>query len=171
MKKYALICATLVALVWTTVAAATAPPQLTGSMSFVGSTFAVGDPITDGGSSYVGLENDRSGNCTGDSGTWILNGGTPLPVLCAHWVQHSRGFLAGSPKMRFTFQSPGGLYFVIRITDNTATDAGQDSYATGLTSSLQDAKNWVNTGAIGSGHSFSDWSLVTVTDGDFVVTP
>ena len=69
MKKYVAICGTLAALAWVGVAAATtAQGKLTGSAAITVGEFTVTTTIVDGGTSYVGLENDKSGNCSGDSG-------------------------------------------------------------------------------------------------------
>ena len=93
--------------------------------------------VTDGGTSYVGPENDRSGNCDGDSGTVTL-GVTTESVLCAHFVASSRGLNTGSPKMRFAIQNTGtDFYAVFRITDNGAST---DTVAVGSTDSLAAAE-------------------------------
>ena len=100
-------------------AADTAQGKLTGSGTIApgGPTFDVHpqDPVIDGGTSYVGLENDKSGNCNGDSGTMLIRGDV-FPVACAHYVASSRD--NGHPKMRFAFQGFGDDYQGVRITDN-----------------------------------------------------
>ena len=74
--------------------------------------------MIDGGTTFVGLENDKSGNCAGDSGQ-VLLGTTLTNVVCAHYVASSGCCTTGSPKMRFAVQNPQtGALFVFRITDN-----------------------------------------------------
>ena len=87
MKKYVAICATLTALAWVGVAAAaTSQGTLSGSATITPNgtntfTFGIGTPVIDGGTSYVGLENDLSGNCDGDSGTVDVGGFTASIVF------------------------------------------------------------------------------------------
>jgi hypothetical protein len=149
--------------------AATPQGKLTGSATFVISPVAVVNPVVDGGTDplYIGKENDKSGNCNGDSGTFTDLGGTH-DVLCVHFVASSGCCNAGSPKMRFAYQNPSGSYEVIRITDNGAST---DTVAFGNVNSLATAVSWVNKGAIGSGQGFSAWQFVDITRGDFTVTP
>jgi hypothetical protein len=152
--------------------AAADPPQgkLTGSAHVNGGTFAITTTVTDGGTSYVGLENDLSGNCNGDSGTVIFSA-TTFSVVCAHFVLHSGCCLAGSPKMRFAINvgtPPAVPYRVFRITDNGAST---DTEAVAFADSLATAQSMVNTGVVGSGYTFSAWTFGTVTSGDYTVTP
>ena len=71
---------------------------LTGGAKLDGSfRFVVTGPVRDGGTAYVGVENDQSGNCDGDSGT-VMVAGTKYDVVCAHFVAHSGDFNTGSPK-------------------------------------------------------------------------
>jgi hypothetical protein len=166
MKKYVAICATLAALAWVGVAAAATPQgKLTGSATIAGtSTFAIRSAVIDGGMSYVGLENDRSGKCHGDDGTVAL-GRFTYNVFCAHFVASSGCCNMGSPKMRFAFQVSQISYRVVRITDNGDST---DTWAIGLASSFADARAWVNTGAIGSGNA-GGWTFLTVA-GNYTVT-
>ena len=167
MKKYVAICAALAALAWVGAAFADTPQgKLTGSatLAFTG-PFAIGSAVIDGGTSYVGAENDLSGNCTGDSGTVVVNGFT-FNVVCAHFVASSKCCNAGSPKMRFAFQSVFGPFVVVRMTDNGLTG---DTFAFGGTDTLADAQAWVNRGARGSGSLFG-WLWETVTSGDWTIT-
>src|SRR5262245_54660795 len=167
MKKYAAICATLAALAWVGVAAADTPQgKLTGSATLTGGQqFAITSPVIDGGTSYVGVENDLSGNCTGDSGT-VTELGIARTVVCAHYVAASHCCNEGSPKMRFAVQI-GFFYQIIRITDNGAST---DTFAAGTTTttSLADAQTWVNKGARGS--NVGGWTFFPITSGDYTIT-
>ena len=114
-KKPVATCATLAVLVWVGVAAAATPQgKLTGTGTFVGlrASLAITTTITDGGENAVGLENDRSGNCTGDSGQ-VFFVGLSFPVFCAHYVAHSRD--GSGPKMRFAFPTGVGFYSIWRF--------------------------------------------------------
>jgi hypothetical protein len=153
-------------------AAATPEGHLTGSATVSGSSFAIGTTVVDGGTSYVGLGNDLSGNCDGDSGT-LIEAGTTYTVVCAHFVLHSGCCSAGSPKMRFAYGpviTVGGapFYRVVRITDNGAST---DTFALGITlHPLADARAWVNKGLAGSGIAPLPWTFFDVTSGGFTVT-
>jgi hypothetical protein len=169
MKKYMAICVTLVALAWGGVAAAATPQgKLTGSGTYDGFDLVVVTTVIDGGTSYVGLENDRSGNCSGDAGLMVFNNFAQFGVLCAHYVAQSRD--GNGPKMRVaTIGQFPGQWIVWRFTDGSGV--GQpDKIATGTTSSFEEAVRWVNTGAIGSGHLSSSWSFATVT-GNYSIIP
>ena len=160
MKKSVAICSAVVALAWVGVAAAATPQgKLTGTGNFNGlrATLAITTTITDGGENAVGLENDRSGNCTGDSGQ-VSFVGLSFSVFCAHYVAHSRD--GSGPKMRFAFPAGVGFYSIWRISDGGAQP---DKAAVGTATSLAEALAWVNTGAIGSGHPFSTWNFQPVT--------
>ena len=123
MRKLALLAVCVGAFLAAPSIAAAATPQgkLTGSGTIdpggLPLTFDVHpqDPVIDGGTSYVGLENDKSGDCNGDSGTMLIRGDV-FPVACAHYVASSRD--NGHPKMRFAFQGFGDDYQAVRITDN-----------------------------------------------------
>jgi hypothetical protein len=164
MKKYVAICVTLAALVWAGVAAAaTAQGKLTGSATVFGSPFTISTAVIDGGTSYVGLENDKSGNCDGDSG--VMTAGQPATVVCAHYVASSGCCNTGSPKMRFATQAFVG-YAVYRITDNGASP---DTFAFGNVDTFEQARAWVNTGARGAG--FPDgWLFAPSLVGDYTIT-
>jgi len=170
MKKYVAICATLVALVWVGVAAATVGPQgkLTGSASVNGLAVSITTTITDGGMNFVGLENDKSGNCDGDSGV-ITIGRTAMNVPCAHYVASSRD--GAGAKMRFAYQQGSG-YIPARITDSASGDTFKiDLPAAEVT--LAQAQAWVNLGLVGSGSSPTfAWQLLTpMTSSTFSITP
>ncbi len=148
-------------------AADTAQGKLTGSGTIApgGPTFDVHpqDPVIDGGTSYVGLENDKSGNCNGDSGTMLIRGDV-FPVACAHYVASSRD--NGHPKMRFAFQGFGDDYQGVRITDNGQsgdTVAFSPAFLT-----FAQARAWVNKGAIGG--AGGSWVFQTLTSADYTVT-
>ena len=128
MTKYVALCGIVSALVWAGVAAAATPQgQLTGTAAFGCCTIpgiSVTTTVIDGGTSSVGLENDRSGNCAGDSG--VVQGPGPggsdisHTIRCAHYVASSRD--GSGPKMRFayTFFEPAGNFYsvvVYRISD------------------------------------------------------
>lgn len=164
MRKVALLGLLAAAFAVPSLAAAATPQgKLTGSAQLggpAGPVFAITDPVIDGGSTFVGLENDRSGNCDGDSGTVSL-GGTLYDVVCAHYVASSR-CCPGIPKMRLAFDFGLGGFALVRITDNPLGDAWADAGVF----TFAEAQAWVNKGAIGGGGgSWSD----TVMDGDFTV--
>ena len=147
--------------------AAAAIPQ--GALSGVGlltsggTNFQLGATVSDGGTSYVGLQNDRSGNCDGDSGTVVINQAVFFNVVCAHFISSSGCCSPGKPKMRFAYGS-GPTYNVVRITDNGIPNAaGQspDTVAVGFANSLTQAIAWVNTGAVGSGNPLG-WTFPTL---------
>ena len=160
MKKYVAICATLAALVWVGVAAADTPQgKLTSSAA---SGPAVTTPIIDGGTSFVGKENDRSGNCLGDSGVVEVNG-ISHTVLCAHYVAASRD--NSGPKMRFTYQDvvlTTTYYPVWRISDGGQIDTvGTNNFTV---FDLGTAESIVNQGLQGSGFNPPfGWSFVSGT--------
>jgi hypothetical protein len=164
MKKYVAICATLAALAWVGVAAADTPQgKLTGSAPVIGlGTVAITTPILDGGTSYVGRENDKSGNCTGDSGAVTL-GGVEETIVCAHFVASSRD--GSGPKMRFAALDPesnGDCYFVFRISDGGSTDKfGVNLGAICDPGALALAEAIVNEGFIG-GSGVNDWVISTL---------
>jgi hypothetical protein len=163
MKKAVAICATLVALAWVGVAAAATPQgKLTGSATVFGGTFTISTAVIDGGTSYVGLANDKSGNCDGDSGSVIA--GTTVTVVCAHYVASSGCCNTGSPKMRFAVPNAAGGYSIVRITDNGASP---DTFAFGVTDTFEQARAWVNKGARGGGGGA--WAFGGVT-GDYTIT-
>jgi hypothetical protein len=169
MKKYVAICATLAALGWVGVAAAIPPqPQgkLTGSATLANTaTLAITSPVIDGGTSYVGAENDRSGNCDADSGTVTVNGTTALNVVCAHYVTSSGCCNAGSPKMRFAYLISFNFYGIVRITDNGAST---DTVAFSSVIGEANAEACVNRGARGGG--CAGWVFYTITSGDYTIT-
>jgi hypothetical protein len=167
MKKYVAICATLVALAWVGVAAAATPQgKLTGSASY-GVNLTIVTPIIDGGTSYVGLENDKSGNCDGDTGSVML-GSTTYSILCAHFVASSRD--GSGPKMRFTFGIPVGPVTatpVYRISDG-GPNLADDKLAytpTGFPgNNIPLAEKWVNEGRVGAGWDIP-WAFQTLVSG------
>jgi hypothetical protein len=169
VKKYVAICGTVAALAWVGVAAAAEPQgKLTGSASVNGLAVTISTAIFDGGTSYVGLENDKSGNCDGDSGV-ITIGQVPHNVPCAHYVASSRD--GSGAKMRFAYQL-GESYEVGRITDNGAVDTFKQSLP-GCSCSFAQAQAWVNLGLVGSGSNASfAWQLLSpMTNSTFSITP
>ena len=172
MKKYVAICATLAALAWVGVAAAATPQgKLTGSGT-LGDFLNITNPVIDGGTSYVGLENDNSGACTNDSGLVQLNGTTEA-IVCAHYVAASRD--GSGPKMRFAFENPfapvPGCYDVWRISDGGATDKVGRSGVCGP-DALAIAQMWVNRGLVGTGSAatLTPWNLGTTTGFDITAS-
>jgi hypothetical protein len=170
MKKYVAICGTLTALAWVGVAAAATPQgKLTGSavLSPDFPQLIITTAILDGGTSYVGLGNDKSNpdTCNLDSGA-VTIGGAPASIICAHFVASS---LDGSgPKMRFAYPNPTlpGCYDIFRISDGGATDKVGGFTVCGGAIALPFAKEAVNTGGFTAG---IDWSYQTVT-GNYTVT-
>src|SRR5262245_49563569 len=99
MKKYVAICSVLAALIWVGVAAADTPQGSLAGSALIGPAgfeIFVSFGVIDGGTSYVGQPNDKSGNCDGDSGIVNYDGST-YPVACAHYVAISGCCNAGSP--------------------------------------------------------------------------
>ena len=147
------------------------PATLSGSATVRAKTVEIGfggvtaDPF----STYDGAENDPSGTCDVDlrGGNTVIVNSTTFNVFCAHWVASSGCCTAGSQKMRFAYQVGPSDYAVIRITDNAVS---ADTFALGHTTSFADAQSWVNTGAKGSGHPSSAWTIRNITSGDFVIT-
>lgn len=174
MKKIvALFAVALMAICAAAAYAATPQGKLTGgalvdAQGPLSGRVEFGPPVIDGGTSYVGLENDQSGTCTGDSGTVKVRlfDDAFHNVLCAHFVLHSGD--SGNPKMRFLYQSESGKWTVVRIVDN-GSPGTNDTIAFGFVTSLADGIEWVNRGALGSGHPFSAWGFTTVESGNFVV--
>jgi hypothetical protein len=148
-------------------AAATPQGQLTGTGAIGGFAISISTPVKDGGTSDVGLENDYSGTCAGDTGV-VERSGFVSPIVCAHYVVSSGCCNAGSPKMRFAYPNVAGTYTVVRITDNGASP---DSLGVGTTNDLLLAQAWVQKGAQGAGLPFSVWNLSFVGVGNFTVTP
>ena len=116
----------------------------------------------------MGLENDKSGNCDGDSGV-ITIGRTAMNVPCAHYVASSRD--GSGAKMRFAYQEGTG-YIPARITDSPSGDTFKiDLPAAEVT--LAQAQAWVDLGLVGSGSSPTfAWQLLTpMTSSTFSITP
>ena len=173
MKKFALLALLAAALAVPSIAAAVPASQgtLTGSATLgapINGTWAITTPVIDGGTDFVGLENDKSGDCDGDSGDIVDPFQVVRSVICAHFVASSGCCNAGSPKMRLAFSvsTSGESFRVVRITDNGDLP---DTWAVGTTFSRADAEAWVNLGAQGC-HCGLGWGFVTVTDGNYTVT-
>jgi len=162
MKKYVAICVTLAGLAWVGAAAAATPQgELTGSAAGVfGGTLTITTPVIDGGTSYVGLENDKSGNCSGDTGALTLNG-VPSSIVCAHFTATSHD--GTGPKMRFAFQDPtdANCYYVYRISDSGPVDTVGGIYFCTTSNPLALATSVVNTGTRGGGLGIP-WIFTTV---------
>ena len=172
MRKFALLSLVVVALAAPGIAAAATPQgKLTGSATFgaLGTlTISTTNPVIDGGTDFVGLENDKSGNCAGDSGTVIVSGVFTLNVVCAHFIASSGCCNTGNPKMRFAYQTLSN-YVVARVTDNGGNNT--DTFARGTTDTLAHARAWVNKGAIGGlGISWPSGPPSVVTMGNYTVT-
>ena len=170
MKKCVALCATLAALAWAGVAAADTPQgQLTSFAFFSGGDVAsVGITVADGGTNYVGLENDLSGDCSGDAGEVTVNT-LELTVVCAHYVAASAD--GSGPKMRFALSMPDGTYEVWRISDGGPS--GPDKVlGHGKVATLAGATGWVDKGSNGCGCvQTAPWSLMTITSGGYTITP
>jgi hypothetical protein len=168
-KKYMAICGAVAALAWVGVATAATPQgKLTGGAVFGGgSGLTIVTPIIDGGTSYVGLENDKSGNCNGDSGSVMYFGGV-RDILCAHYVAASRD--GSGPKMRITFGFPVGPYLatpVFRISDggpNLADDKLAWTPSNFPCCDVTYVSKWVNEGRVGAAWS-TPWAFQTLTGG------
>ena len=168
MKLWALLAVCVGAFLAASGIAAAATPQgkLTGSATISGITFVITTTVIDGGTSYVGLENDKSGNCFGDSGQVSVNGAPPVNILCAHFVASSGCCNAGSAKMRLAYPLVGGGYNVVRITDNGES---ADTWGAISVTSGDFAVPIVNKGSIGALGS-SGWAYAPPT-GNYTVTP
>ena len=172
MKKALLAVFAAAAIFASTASADTAQGKLTGSAKVANIPFAIGNPVLDGGTDplYIGKENDKSGNCEGDSGTITL--GVPRygpRRLCA--LRPAVGLLQRrKPEDALRvghFACCANQYWVARITDNVGA---VDTYGQFLgVVGLANARAWVNKGAQGSGNLFSAWSFLAVTAGDFSV--
>jgi len=167
MRKFLLLAVLAAALAVPSMAAAATPQgNLTGSATIDGSfTFAIRGTVIDGGmNTYVGLENDFSGKCHGDDGSVVV-AGVLHNVFCAHFVASSGCCNTGNPKMRLAYQV-GPEFRVVRITDNGDSP---DTWAIGIVSTFDEARAWVNLGAVGSSHP-GGWTFSSVV-GDYHVTP
>jgi hypothetical protein len=166
MKRNALLLAVIAALALTGVASAATPQgKLTGSATDIFAnpfTISATDPVIDGGTSYVGLENDKSGNCNGDSGTIIRV--FTFTVVCAHYVASSKCCNPGSPKMRLAFANAAG-YTIVRITDNGASG---DTWAFTTVATYAQMRAVVNKGAIGG--IGTSWAYSPTVNGDYTIT-
>ena len=172
MKKYAAFCVVLAALAaWAGVAGATVPlppAQITGSANFASGFLTFEAPVTDGGATYFGLENDRSGNCDGDTGGSVNFNGFLTSSVCAHYVASSRD--GTGPKMRFAVFLTGTFttLWLFRISDGGST-LGDDTVAYAMAplaaTSNATATAWVNTGRIGSSNAVTGWQFQTLTNG------
>jgi len=175
MKKLTILFAVLAAILGTGVARAATPQgKLTGgalvdAQGPLSGRVEAGAPILDGGTTFVGVENDLSGNCDGDSGTVKVRlfDDAFHNIVCAHFVLHSGD--TGNPKMRFAYRSAIGQWTVVRIVDN-GSPGKNDTIAFGFVETLADAIEWVNKGAVGSGRPFSAWGFTTVQSGNFNIS-
>ncbi len=170
MRKFALLALLATALAVPSIAAAdTAQGNLTGASALTGyASYTIFPTVTDGGTSYVGAENDFSGNCDGDTGGVLVNG-VPRAVVCAHFVAASGCCDAGRPKMRFAVQE-GTSYRITRITDNTAT---LDTYAhvDATVGTLEQARECVNRGIQSRQCGIGPWHYFAAATGGFTVAP
>jgi hypothetical protein len=164
MRTFALFALLVAALTLPSLAGAATPQgKLTGSAVLEGSSgsitfkLAIGETVTDGGTSYVGLENDESGTCTGDTGTVSTDEGV-APIVCAHYAAGS------SPKMRFALKV-GHIWLVVKITDKP------DTVALWFSTTRADAKAVVNMGIEGAGFGGgAPWEDLSIVSGGYTVT-
>jgi hypothetical protein len=169
MKRLVITAGLLAALALPVAASAsTAEGHLTGG-ALIGDSvrFVIAGPVVDGGTSFLGAEDDQSGLCDGDSGSVKVNG-TRYSVICAHFVAESGNFGTGSPKMRFAYQTGPGSYTIVRITGNGSPGA-QDNFGWATVTTLPEAIAWVNRGANGSGHSTEGWTFLPISEGNYSV--
>ena len=160
------------ALAWVGVAAADTPQgKLTGGAVFaIGSSLTIATPVIDGGTNFAGLENDKSGTCSGDSGEVVFNAGSDLqvPISCAHFVASSRD--GSGPKMRFAFLV-GVSWYMFRISDGGPQ--GPDKVVgLGISRSFTGMQAWVNKGLQG-GSDFPlviPWQPLTLASGGYTIT-
>jgi hypothetical protein len=170
MRTFALLALLVAALTLPgTAGAATPQGKLTGSAVLLVPSgwswkFSIGETVTDGGTSYVGLENDESGTCSGDTGIAGPAAVGLSPIVCAHYVDNA------SPKMRFALKGNAYSWLVVKITDKPNT------FAWLYTATLAEAKAVVNLGLEGSGvtpvtPTTVSWVSEPIASGGYTVTP
>jgi hypothetical protein len=152
------------------------PGQLSGAASGPTFSLSISTTVIDGGTSFVGLANDKSGNCIGDlQGSGLVALQTTViftlsSVFCAHYVASSRD--GSGPKMRVAIADAALTnYIVFRISDGGPQ--GTDTISGfGAVSTLAEARAWVNTGFQGwGGVPLQPWTPQTLSLGDFTITP
>jgi len=170
MRKFGLLAVLAAALAVPSIAAADTPQgTLSGAESLIGfAGYTIFPDVKDGGTSYVGAENDFSGNCDGDTGGVLING-VASTVVCAHYVAASGCCDAGRPKMRFAVQV-GTKYRITRITDNTSGTADYAHVDT-LVDTFDQARDCVNRGIQSSLCKIGPWHSFASGGGGFTVTP
>jgi hypothetical protein len=163
------------ALVCVATALAAAPQgHLTGSAAVSGvattqfhiTNIAITQDVVDGEQTFVHANNDSSGDCDGDAGqittTYDDASQAPHTILCAHFD--------GNNGMSVDWSDDHiGAFVVIRIRDRTASRQ-TDVLTIGSTNTQNSARDWVNLGTTGSGHSATPLQQATVT-GDYTITP
>jgi hypothetical protein len=179
MRKVVLLVLAILSLALTGVASAADPQgSLTGAADFNWlepiQRIEIIDPIVDGETVYVGVNNDRSGDCDGDSGTVriiykITNSFYDSAIRCAHYT--------GKNSMTFSFLSDNGVWMILRVQDKGQT-AELDDFHWGYTilpvGGTGDAVmlKWVNQGystVQGPACGCSNLNPATL-NGDFQVT-
>jgi hypothetical protein len=112
------------------------------------SDITVNTTVSDGGTDYVALKNDKSGNCNGDTGSVDIQYDTPTvftyPILCAHYTGANRGMAFDY----FDDHLVPNTYVVVYIVD---VPLGADKAYVGTTTNATLAMKWVNLGWGGSG--------------------
>lgn len=154
MKRFvALTAAVVAAFSLAGIASAATPQGHLGGAGNVSTTIGiqrveVNSTINDGTMSYVGLNNDKSGNCNGDTGQVNVNytaaNGSPnsqFTVTCAHFTNTTSGGW-----MQFSWHDTNlNTYVVFRIGDR-GQNAGLDKFEYTTTATATDAQSIVNLG-------------------------
>src|SRR5262245_15318713 len=127
-----------------------------------------GTPIKDGQTDplFINVNNDRSGNCTGDSGNIVVQyvdagvGSAVYPIICAHYsndVTMSYDF----------FDTHYQKYLVVNVVYKGAS--ADPIVRFGVETDATRAMQWVNLGTAGSGHTAMSVANST-KKGDVVVS-
>ncbi len=123
--------------------------DLFGSIHKLGT--ATGAPILDGSTAFVNVNNDKSGNCLGDSGTVTVQynhggGNASYPVQCAHYSK--------TVNMSFSWDDTNlHKYVVVQILNQAAGLVIRYGATAGETAAdAANALKWVNLGTAGSGN-------------------
>ena len=169
MKRVVTLCGVIGALAFAGVASAATPQgHLDGDLKFKNPPtlqihkIDITSTINDGEQVYVAVNNDKSNDCDGDTGTLEVqydsstglgdaSGKASYPVLCAHYT--------GNNSMTISYNDTEiGKFVVIRFVDRSA--AGKpDQVLVGSTTDANLAIQWPNRGYGGSGAQLAGLSF------------
>lgn len=174
MKKLLVSLFAIVALALAGVASAATPQgNLTGAgnvaTSISISRAEANGTITDGETVYVGLNNDKSGDCVGDSGGINVNysaaSGFPnssFTIQCAHYTATASGGW-----MSFSwYDSNLNTWVVFRIGDR-GQNAGLDKFEYTTATTATNAMRAVNLGVAGCGFCTATLTHSTTSGGNW----